>query len=285
MSTSTVTEAARIESGRAPGRSRQSGVATLLHRYGYPLLALTRRDLARSYGKTSLGWGWMALQPALLLGLYFIVFGFILRVRVGPDSGPGDFAIYLMSGMLPYMALADGIQRASTSLRENRSLLDQAVFPAEVIPFAGVLGTSFTEVLGLLILTAVAGAFGKPVTLWLTLLPLLILLRIVLTLGVGCLTSVLTVFIPDLREMLSFLLTAWLFLTPIFYSADAAPHVLRLCLELNPLHQLVAAYRTVLFGQPGAGLALVKAGVGSASLLAAGVWFFRRTVTRARDLL
>src|SRR5579863_5798020 len=81
--------------------------ASAFHRYAYPLLALTRRDMARTYGKATLGRGWIVLQPALLLALYFLVFGFILRVRVGPNSGPGDFAVYLLSGMLPYLALAD----------------------------------------------------------------------------------------------------------------------------------------------------------------------------------
>ena len=122
-----------------------------------------------------------------------------------------------MSGMLPYMALSDGIHRASGALQENRSLLDQMVFPAEVIPFAAVLGSSFTEVIGLLILAGAAGALGQSISLWLLTVPLLLLLRIALTVGAGCFVSTLAVFIPDVREVLNFLLTAWLLLTPIFY--------------------------------------------------------------------
>ena len=279
------TTSATIVKGWTFVRVARSRAASLFHRYGYPLLALTRRDLARTYGRAILGRGWMVLQPALLLALYVLVFGFILRVRVGPNTGPGDFALYLMSGMLPYLALADGIQRASTSLSDNRSLLNQAVFPAEVMPFAGVLGASFTELLGLLVVIAVELVMRGRLTGWILLLPVLVLLRIALTLGLSCLVSVLTLFIPDLREVLGFLLTMWLFLTPIFYTPESVPSALRFCLELNPLHHLVSAYRAALLGAPGGAAALLKAGVGTGCVLVFGVWFFRKTVTRARDLL
>src|SRR4051794_39009008 len=201
MSTSTPKKPRYPETSRLPQPALRTHLSKLLHRYAYPLIALTRRELARSYGRTTLGWGWMVLQPALLLGLYVAIFGFVLRVRVRPDSGPGDFALYLMSGMLPYMALADGIHRASGALQENRGLLDQVVFPAEVIPFAAVLGSSFTEVIGLLILAVGAAALGQSVSLWLLALPLLLVLRIALTLGAGCFVSTLAVFIPDVREV------------------------------------------------------------------------------------
>ncbi len=227
----------------------------------------------------------MVLQPALMLALYFLVFGFILRVRVAPGSGPGDFAIYLMSGMLPYLALSEAIQRASTSLADNRSLLDQAVFPAEVMPFAGVLGSSFTEIIGLVILIAVELALGHSLTLWLLLLPVLVLLRIAMTLGLSCLVSVLTVFIPDLREVLGFLLNAWMFLTPIFYLPASVPPAMRFSLQFNPLNQLIEAYRDALFGLPGEGAAMLKAAVWAVCILCFGVWFFRKTINRARDLL
>ena len=81
------------------------------------------------------------------------------------------------------------------------------------------------------------------------------------------------------------MLTAWLFLTPIFYTIDAAPPVLRWVTNLNPLYQLMQAYRRVLLeGQapfPEGFFALAW----SAELAGVGLWFFRATLDRAKDFL
>jgi ABC-type polysaccharide/polyol phosphate export permease len=268
------------------GRLREAAYrSSLLHRYWYPLSALARRDMSRTYGRTSLGRGWMVLHPALLMALYILVFGFILRIRVVPGGGPGEFAIFLMSGMLPYFALCEGIQRSNYSLSENRGLLDQAVFPAEVMPLAGVIGASLIEGIGLGVLIVAMLWQGPALTVWLLALPLVVVLRMLLTAGMSCLTSVLVVFIPDLRELLGFLLTVWLFLTPIFYSPQTTPVEMGPLLQINPLHAMVSAYRAVIFGQTGAAWAMLKAAVWAVSIFAFGIWFFRKSVERARDLL
>ena len=285
MNTSADSEVYRPQVLQLAKSVRRPSLSRMVTRYGYPLIALARRDFVRTYGRMSLGYWWMALHPALLLALYIVVFGFFLGVKVRPDSGPGDFAIYLVSGMLPYMALSDGIYRASASLAENRSLLDQGVFPAEVIPLAGVVSASLTEAVGLVIASIAACAIGKTVNVLLILLPVLLILRIVLTAGVSYLVSVLSVFIPDLKEMLGFLLTAWLFLTPIFYAATSVPEAMRVFFEVNPLYHVVAAYRSVLFAQPGVGIAILKAAASSAIIFTAGLWVFRKLLRRVRELI
>lgn len=257
----------------------------LFHRNGYPLIALVRRDLQMRYATTALGLGWTALQPLALLVLYVLVFGFILRIRVHPGDGSGDFALYLMSGMLPYMALAEGIQRASTSLRENRGLLAKVIFPAEVLPAVSVVSATLTEGVGLILVIGLAVLFHRQMSVWLLLLPLLVLLRIMLTMGFAWLVSVLTVFIGDFSQFLGLMLTAWLFLTPIFYSADAVPGGLRWLLVCNPLHDMVVAYRAVLLQSANPLPAVARTLGWAVGFAAVGLWFFRKTLDRAKGFL
>ena len=110
-----------------------------VHRYGYPLRALVRRDFKARYAQTIVGMGWAVLQPLALLLLYTFVFAVILNLKLRPGATQGSFALYLACGMFPFLALAEGIQRATTSLTENRSLLDKVRFPAEVLPAVGLL--------------------------------------------------------------------------------------------------------------------------------------------------
>ena len=171
------------------------------------------------------------------------MFSWILQVRLGPEAGTRAFVLYFACGFLPYLAFSEAIQRGSTSLTDNRSLLDKVVFPAEVLPAVGVFMAAVTEVIGLLLLVVMASFLGVRPSAWLFLLPLIVVLRIVLCLGLAWLVSVLNVFVSDLGQILGLLLLSWMFFTPIFYPADAVPDSLTWLLLLNPLYHVVTAYR------------------------------------------
>lgn len=251
-------------------------------RFWYPLVALVRRDLQRRYATTMLGFGWTVLQPLILIGVYLLVFGFILNAGQ-TESSRHAFSFFMLSGMLPYLATADGIQRAASSLKEDRALFDRESFPAEVVPAARVVGAAVAEVVALGLFVVVGAFFTVPVTLWLLTLPLLVFLRVVITCGYAWLVSILTIFVTDLAEALSLLLTAWLFLTPIFYPIASVPDGLRWLLVINPLHHIVAAYRRVLLdGQSPMSDGLLMA-CWAIAVGGLGLWFFRKTLDRAKD--
>jgi lipopolysaccharide transport system permease protein len=255
-----------------------------MRRYWYPSLALARREVRKRYASSVLGVAWTVLQPLILLLIYVFVFGFVLRVSPSADDRRG-FVFFLLSGMLPYLAIADGIQRASLSLHEDRALVERDTFPAEVIPASRVLSASVGEAVGLGLLVALMVVLGRPLSFWILVLPFLVVLRVVITCGIAWIVSMLAVFVSDLNEALSLLLTAWLFLTPIFYSEAAVPRVLRWMLVVNPLHHVVRAYRSVLLeGRapvPDAGFVVLWA----VGLSAVGAWFFRKALDRGKDFL
>jgi ABC-type polysaccharide/polyol phosphate export permease len=251
-------------------------------RYGYPLLALTRREVQKRYAGSMLGVAWTILQPLILILVYLVVFGVVLRSN--PASSPMEFVVALLCGMLPYLAINDAVQRAAFALREDKTLLERETFPASVIPASRVASASLGELVGIAIVTLVSLASGHG-SAWLLTLPLLIALRVALTLALSWIVSLLAVFVVDLNEMLSLLLTVWLFLTPIFYAPDAVPPLLRWTLWVNPLHHVAASYRAVLIDGrapwPEAGMLCVACGC--AWIVA--VWFFRSAIQRGKDLL
>ena len=265
--------------GRASGKN-----IAAIHRYWYPLASLSRRELKKRYATTMLGVSWTVLQPLALLAIYVFVFGFVLRSGRAPEDAR-HFVLYILTGMLPFLAIAEGLQRACTALREDRALLDRADFPAQVVPAARVFSASVGEAVGLALLVVLAPAFGMPLTGWILMLPVLVAMRVMITCGLAWIVSTLALFVSDLAEVLSFMLTAWLFLTPIFYTANDVPEFLRWTTTMNPLHHLVDAYRSVLLkGEaPFPEGAFVVAW--AAAIAAAGWWFFRKTLDRGKDLL
>lgn len=261
------------------------GRVSAMNRYGYPLAALVRREIARRYAATTLGMGWAVLQPLALMAIYVVVFTFVLDVRAAPGSGPIDFALYLLCGLLPHLAISDALLRSCGSLRENKSLLERVSFPAEVVPAIGVVTSALPEVIGLGLLVGAAAVVQGGLSPWVLLLPVLVLLRIAMTVGVAWTISVLTVFVGDLAEGLSLVLTVLLFLTPVFYPVEAMPAALAWTLWVNPLYAAVSAYRAVILDGvmplPAAPLLVIWAAV----FVASGLWFFRKAIDRAKDFL
>ena len=251
-------------------------------RYLYPFLALVRRDLGKRYAKTMFGLRWAILQPLATIAIYVFFFGYVLQRGRDALTGP-TYAFFMLSGMLPYFATADGLRHACTSLREDRALLDRMDFPAEVVPAAQVVCASVAEFAGLLLLVAFSPIFGIPWSWHLLLLPLLVVLRILMTCGVAWFLSTLVLFVADLTEALSFALTALLFLTPIFYAPNALPPALRLTLFINPLHHVVEAYRSVLIEGQSPFPHVLAMAVWAILLVTGGVHFFRRTLDRGKD--
>lgn len=265
---------------RAPG----AGLAAAFHRYWYPLMALVRRDVKKRYAASMLGGFWTVLQPLLLLGIYVFVFGFIMQAgRAGEDARV--FVIYILSGMLPWLAINEGVHRASQSLREDRALLERETFPGEVLPAGRVITASVSEAVGLVLLVGLALLQGRSPGAWLLALPLLVMVRLALTLGLAWGVSILAVFVTDLSEVLSLLLMALLFLTPIFYPIESVPAVLRHLIVLNPLYHLVTAYQQVIVHGASPFPAAFYALAWAAVLCAAGLWLFRKALDRGKDFL
>jgi ABC-type polysaccharide/polyol phosphate export permease len=255
------------------------------HRYGYPLLSLIKRDFKTRYSPTFLGLGWTVLQPLIFILIYTFVFSFILKVKLDPESGNTVFVLYLVSGFLPFMALAEGITQGSICLKENKSLLDKVIFPAPVLPIVGVVIAAINEIIGLTLFIVISFFFGVRPSWWLLLLPLFILLKILFTIGISWLVSVLNVFITDLGQFLGLAITAWMFFSPIFYPVSAVPNFLLWLLKINPLYHFITSYRAILlYGQnPLKNLWILL--IITFITLIFGLWFFKKTIERAKDFL
>jgi lipopolysaccharide transport system permease protein len=277
------TELLTREGNRNLTRSTSRRLA--IDRYLYALATLVRRDLKARYSRTVLGLGWTVVQPLMLLALYTFVFSEIMKLEFGAGRGTRNFALYLASGMFPFFALSEGILRASTSLTENRSLLDKVRFPAEVLPAVGVVTSTIPEVLGLGLLILFGAFSDVQYSPWLVFLPVLIFLRALLTLGIAWLVSVLNVFLVDIGQFVGLVLTTWMFLTPIFYPAELVPGRFAMALQLNPLHHLVTAYRAVLLEARSPLESFPILIVSTVLTVGIGLAFFTGTVERAKDFL
>lgn len=253
-------------------------------RFWQALRLLVHRDLQQRVSGTILGLGWLVLQSAFLLGIYTFVFGLVLKVRFSDGGGTAEFALYLMAALLPFLGFQEGVLRSVSVLHENRDLINKVVFPPILLPLSVVLSSIAVELIGLVVLAAVLA--WQDLLSWTVLfLPLLMGVRLLLTLAMAWVVSIITVFLRDLSQALTMLLTAVLFATPILYPATAVPKSYQWLLDLNPFTLLVNSYRGILIEAtppaPAFYLLLVAAVLFSIICLL----FFDRMIERAKDFL
>jgi ABC-type polysaccharide/polyol phosphate export permease len=238
---------------------------------------LLERELQLRYVGSVGGFLWALAQPLLLLVVYTFVFSVVLKVRFGAEGSVTSFAFYLYCGMLPWHAVAGGMARSTSSLIQNRNLIRTARFPAKVLPTTVVLSELVSQAIGSVFLLLALFLFQRPPVWTLALVPLLVLLQLVFTLGICFVLSTVQVFFRDTAQLVQVGLPLWMFLTPIFYPESRVPERFRPLMDLNPMSHLVRMYRSaILEGQLPAGRELVLfAGFAAAAFLVGYVLFTR----------
>jgi lipopolysaccharide transport system permease protein len=231
-----------------------------LFKYRQLILTLVSRELKARYRGTVFGFLWSFLNPLLLLLVYSVVFGVILpgsSGRVEDVNLKGiDYAIFLFSGLLPWLWFNASILESANVLFVHGNLIKKIQFPIEVLPIMVVLTNLVHFVLGVPILVLLIVLLGKTITLtwWVLFFPVAVLVQSVFLMGLCFLVSALTVHFRDLKDILTNLLTLWFFGTPIIYAFMAESiqkhKPLVMALTLNPMTHIIEAYHyTFVFGQ------------------------------------
>lgn len=257
-----------------------------LWRHRALIWSFAKRDLLARYKGSVVGLFWSVIHPLIMLALYTFVFSTIMKVRVGASEGTEQFAIYLFCGMLPWNALAEGLNRSTGVILEHSNLIKRAIFPSEILPIYPVIVGIINQFIGFVILLAALLLVGHPIYPVMLLLPVIFILQFAITTGLAWIVAGVTVFIRDLGQMLGMMLTLGVFLTPIFYPPSVVPQGLQPLLVVNPMYALVEAYRSlILRGQlPSWGSVAFLASIGAVVFIM-GYRLFTRLQPAFADVL
>ena len=208
-------------------------------------LVLTRREISARYAGTALGVAWAYVQPLLTIAAYYLVFDVVFAMRLGEGAPTHAVGTFLVVGALPWMAFCDAVSRGMNSLIEAGSLLQKNPLPPVLMVARAVLA-SMVIYGPLLLLVALAYAplhrFNLAV---LAFVPLLVL-QLVLCLLLGYLLAILAAALRDTVQLVGFLLSVGIYLSPILFPLSLFPEAWRWVLWLNPMTALVLGYQQVL---------------------------------------
>ena len=262
-------------------------LSSLAALYGRRWLALyfVRGQLSEKYRGSFLGLAWLLLSPLLMIVLYTAVFSEVIGLRLGRSDSPVNFGLYLYCGLIPFTVFSDTVNKAMTSVKSNRGLVQKVVFPLEILPLATAATAFVLSLFGLGMLVLIVAILETQLHPTLLLLPLVMVPQMLFVFGLGCLSCVIGAYVPDAREPLRAFIRALFFATPIIWPPELVPENLRFIVTYNPLAYLVEAYRVlVLEGRFPNATPTIWFSLFAAGLAFVGLALFVRAKKRFADL-
>ncbi|MEP7342926.1 MAG: ABC transporter permease [Acidobacteriota bacterium] len=248
--------------------------------------SMVQRDLTSRYKGSLIGLMWTVITPAVMITIYTVIFSGIFGAKFGVEGGHLRFAAYLFCGMLPWIAISDGIQRSTTVLTDNVNLVRRVVFPLEVLPTNLALSALVQQLLGTLVLLLVALLMQRTLHPTVLLIPVLLVPQLLMTLGISWLMASLGVFIRDMIHVNQLMLQMLMYLTPILYPESLIPTGYRWLVDLNPLAPLIRSYRFILLeGRMPDWHGLSFTFLFAIVCFGIGYWWFERTKKAFADVL
>ncbi|MBA2625424.1 MAG: ABC transporter permease [Acidimicrobiia bacterium] len=213
-------------------------------RYRELLANLVRKELRVKYKNSTLGFFWSLLNPALYLGVFYVVFELFLQ------AGIPDFPIFLLAGLLPWNLFATSLGAATQSIVGNASLVGKVWFPREVLPLAAV-GAALVHFFlqGSVLLAALVAFRYAPAWEYLPVAVLALLVLTVLAAALGIGLGALNVPLRDTSHLLELALLAWFWVTPIVYQYRLVGDRIGPWLLLNPMTPVVLAFQRAIYGR------------------------------------
>ena len=254
-----------------------------LWRYRELVYFLVWRDVKVRYKQTLLGAAWAILKPFLSMVIFTVVFAGLAGLET--DGAPPP--VFYYAGLLPWVLFQDGVTKAGTSLVTGANLITKVYFPRIAIPLASVTAGIVDFGLAFLIMIGMMLYYGVMPTSAVWTLPLFLLLALTTALGVGLWLSALNVAYRDIGYVTPFLVQAWLYASPVVYSANIIPEGwARVAYGLNPMAGVVQGFRWAILGgePPAAGLLALSVGV-AILFLVSGAMYFRRTERTFADVV
>lgn len=222
------------------------------HSYFLPLRQRTliwqfaRRDVLARYRGSLLGLGWSFLTPLAMLAVYTFVFRVIFKAR-WTDGGTGDFefALQVYAGLIVFSLFAEVVSRAPRLVLDQPNLVTKVVFPLEILPWVAVLAGLFHLALNLLALLAAAAIARGGLPLSILALPLVVAPFVPLLLGLAWFLAALGVFVRDVGQITTLVVSLLMFLSPVFYPVSSLPEQWQPWLRANPLTPVMEQLRRV----------------------------------------
>lgn len=206
---------------------------------------LARREVAARSAGSAGGWLWSYVQPLLTVAAFYLVFDVVFAMRLGDSAPTRAVGAFLVVGALPWMAFCDSLSRAMNSLVDAGALLQRSPLPAVLFPVRSAVASAVIYAPIMVGLTLAYAPLHRFAPSLLAFLPLLAI-QFVLSVLLGYLLAIFAAAMRDTLQVVGFLLSVGIYLSPILFPMSMFPEKWRWLLWINPMTAPVMGYQAIL---------------------------------------
>ncbi len=238
---------------------------------------LTHKAIRTRYAQSALGIGWAVIQPVATMLVFTLVFGKMVGVR--SDGVP--YFIFSFTALVPWTYFQNALTEAVASLIAQQNMLSKIYFPRLVLPISVVLARLLDLVISFALLMAIIAWYwsdpGWGPNWGICVLPLLVVIMIFSSAGLGLFLSAMAVQYRDINYGMSFLVRLLMYAAPVVYSVSEVPEKYQFYYALNPMVGVIEGFRSALLSTNPMPWNLIFPGaVTSVIMLLVGAMYFRR---------
>lgn len=215
-----------------------------LYQYRELLKTNVHKDIRGRYKGSFLGILWTFLNPLLQVFVYYLVFPYLFRASLIPN-----FLCFLITGIIPWNLFITVVNGGTTVFKANGGIIKKVYFPREILLVSQVLSGIVNFLISCIIILIFCICTGAGISYHLILLPVLIAIEGLLSLGIIFILGSINVYVQDMENIVQFILNLLFYGTPIIYSlsmfSSAKGTILFKLVEINPLTIIINGYRDI----------------------------------------
>lgn len=216
----------------------------LIWDYRYFSHSLAVGEIKNKYARTFTGLFLSVIQTLIGLAVYWLIFGIAIKINTGDIPYP----VFALPGIIVWQYFSYLVGNSSGALANSEHLINKLYFPRINLTLAKVLPGLLDFGSGFLVFLVIFLIFGVSFSITWLAIPLVVIVLIICGLAIGLWTSILSLYIRDLSQIIIQVTNFLIFVTPVFYPGTIVPDNFRFVLYLNPVAGIIEYFRAILFG-------------------------------------
>ena len=210
----------------------------------YLIGELAKRDFKESYADSVLGLTWAILKPLCMA--FVMWFAFTYGLRVGKSTVGMPFICYLFTGNFAWNYFTGTLSESTNVISQYSFLVKKINFKLSILPVVKLISSLYISIIFFFIVVLILLLNGfYPTWYWVQIVYYFFSMMLLL-LGLGWITSSITVFVKDVKHIIAILLQFGFWATPILWNPAMLPEKMQFLVKINPMAYIVQGMRNSL---------------------------------------
>lgn len=209
---------------------------------------LVLRDIKVLYKQTVLGFSWAIIRPVFSMIVFSVVFGGLAKV---PSDGI-PYPVFVYAALVPWTYFSTAMTFSTRSLISGAGIFTKVYFPRLIIPLTPVLSKLVDFGIAFIILFGLMAWYGITPTINIFWVPLLILLMMLTSSGIGMWLSAMAIQYRDIPQGIQFLSQLLMYAAPVVWPVSLISEKFgesaKLIYGLYPMAGVIEGFRSALLG-------------------------------------